>query len=292
MATHKGIILAGGSGSRLTPLTKATSKQLLPVYDKPMIYYPLSVLMLAGIKEVMVITTPEDSHAFRRLLGDGSKLGLNIGYAVQQSPKGLAQAFLIARDFIDQKPVSLVLGDNVIYGHGLRTILIRAAARDAGATIFAYSVRDPERYGVVELDPAGRPLSIQEKPKHPKSRFAVPGLYFYDANVVEIASQLKPSPRGELEITDVHQEYLDRGLLSVEVIPRGLAWLDAGTFDSLLQASNYVQTVQERQSSKIACLEEIAFRVGLISRGDLLKLAEAAPNEHRDYLLGVVNEVS
>ena len=281
----KGIILAGGSGSRLHPLTRAVSKQLMPIYNKPMIYYPLSTLMLSGIRKVLVITTPHEQGGFKRLLGDGSEIGLQISYAVQPSPDGLAQAFIIGREFIGPDRVTLALGDNVFYGAHFSDYLRNAAARETGATVFGYQVRDPERYGVVEFDADGRAVSLEEKPAAPKSSYAVTGLYFYDNQVIEIAAQLKPSARGELEITDVNRTYLERGGLHVEKLARGIAWLDTGTHDSLMQASNYIHAIEERQGLMVACLEEIAYRLGYITAGDVTRLARAmGSSEYGRYL--------
>lgn len=284
----KGIILAGGSGTRLYPLTKMVSKQILPVYDKPMIYYPLSVLMLAGIKDVLVISTPRDLPDFTALLKDGSELGINIQYAEQPSPDGLAQAFIIGREFIGNEPVCLVLGDNIFYGMHFTDILRKAAVNDSGATVLAYPVKDPERYGVVEFDNTGKALSIEEKPQQPRSRYAIPGLYFYDNDVVDIAAQIKPSPRGELEISDINLAYLQREQLNVEVLDRGFAWLDTGTHESLYEASAFVETVQKRTGLKISCVEEIAWRMGYIDRDALLRLGETMrKNEYGQYLIGL-----
>lgn len=282
----KGIILAGGSGTRLHPLTTVVSKQLMPVFDKPMIYYPLSTLMLAGIREILVITTPRDQSAFQQLLGDGSQWGLSLQYAAQPKPEGLAQAFLIGESFIGHSPVSLVLGDNIYFGHGFSTLLENAVRRPKGATVFGYYVRDPQHYGVVNFDAHGRAVDLEEKPKQPKSNYAVTGLYFYDNQVVSIAKQVRPSARGELEITDVNRAYLEQGNLTVEVMGRGYAWLDTGSHDSLLAAANFVQVVQERQGLKIACPEEIAYRQGYITAAQIERLAAPlAKNGYGQYLL-------
>jgi glucose-1-phosphate thymidylyltransferase len=287
----KGIILAGGSGSRLSPLTLGVSKQMLPVYDKPMIYYPLSVLMTAGIREILIISTPDDLPIFRKILGDGSHLGLWFSYAEQPRPEGLAQAFVIGKSFIGQDPVCLMLGDNIFYGPGLSKILRRAIQLTRGGLIFGYLVRDPQRYGVVEFDSNGKVTGIEEKPQNPKSQYAVPGLYFYDNDVVGIASKLKPSARGELEITDVNMAYLQRGDLRVELLGRGFAWLDTGTHEALQQAASYVQAIQERQGLKVSCIEEIAFRLGYIDGGQLKKLAaQYMKNDYGQYLMVIAGE--
>nr|AEQ20477.1 glucose-1-phosphate thymidylyltransferase short form [uncultured bacterium CSL142] len=287
----KGIVLAGGSGTRLYPVTQVVSKQLLPVYDKPMVYYPLATLLLAGIRDILVISTPHDTPRFRALLGDGAHWGIKLSYAVQRKPGGIAQAFLVGRKFIGKDAVALVLGDNIFYGHDLSSLLQRAARRASGATVFAYAVKDPERYGVVDFDAAGRAISIEEKPANPKSHYAVAGLYFYDNRVVDIAQRLKPSARGELEITDVNRTYLERRELEVVALSRGFAWLDTGTHESMLDAATFIETIERRQGLKIACPEEIAFRVGYINAKQLRALAAPlAQSSYGDYLLQVLNE--
>src|SRR5688572_23804432 len=290
-SVQKGVILAGGRGTRLYPVTEAINKQLLPIYDKPMIYYPLSTLMLAGIRDILIITTPHDQPAFQRLLRDGRQLGVRFEYAAQPRPEGLAQAFLIGRDFVGRDAVALALGDNVFYGNDLPESLRRAAGKDKGATVFAYRVRDPERYGVVEFDDTARAISIEEKPTQPRSPYAVTGLYFYDNQVLDIAAALKPSARGELEITDVNRTYLERGALHVEQLARGIAWLDTGTHTSLTQASSFIQAIQERQGLMVACLEEIAYHMNYITAGDLQRLARAMEtSSYGQYLLQVLEE--
>ncbi len=291
MTTRKGIILAGGSGTRLYPVTRAICKQLLPVYDKPMIYYPLSTLMLAGMRDICIISTPQDTPRLQQLLGSGEEWGLNLSYIVQDKPEGIAQAFPLAKEFIANDPSALVLGDNVYYGHELAEMMIAADQRQQGASVFAYPVGDPERYGVVDFDQAGKALSIEEKPAKPKSRYAVTGLYFYDNQVVDIAENIQPSPRGELEITDVNQHYLDRGELHVEVMGRGMAWLDTGTHDSLLDASLFIQTIEKRQGLKVMCPEEIAYRNGYISAEQLEKLAQPLiKSGYGDYLMSILTD--
>lgn len=286
----KGIILAGGSGTRLYPITKGVSKQLLPIYDKPMIYYPISVLMLAGIQDILIITTPEDKDSFERLLGDGSQFGIRLQYAIQPSPDGLAQAFIIGEEFISNSNVCLVLGDNIFYGQGFTPMLKQAVARAKGATVFGYQVKDPERFGVVEFDERKRAISLEEKPKQPKSNFAVTGLYFYDNDVIQIAKEVKPSDRGELEITTVNQMYLERGDLNVELLGRGFAWLDTGTHASLLEAAQFVETLEKRQGYKVACLEEIAFNQGWLSKEQVLQVGHSmSKNDYGQYLISLLD---
>ena len=287
----KGIILAGGAGTRLYPLTKSISKQIIPVYDKPMIYYPLSVLMLAGIRDILIISTPEDIHLYEDLLGDGQQLGLNLAYEIQPSPDGLAQAFIIGENFIGNDPVCMILGDNIFYGHGFGKVLLDTAALEDGAVVFGYYVTDPERYGVVDFDAKGKALTIEEKPKQPRSNYAVTGLYFYGNDVIEKAKSLKPSARGELEITDLNRLYLQEKRLKVRIMGRGMAWLDTGTHESLLQASNYIYTIEERQGLKVSCIEEIAFKRGYINKEQLVRLAEPlSKNQYGQYLMNIAEE--
>ena len=289
----KGIVLAGGSGTRLYPVTRAISKQLAPVYDKPMIYYPLATLMMAGIRDILIINTPHEQECFKRLLGDGAQWGVRFDYAVQPKPEGIAQAFLIARQFAAGTNVALALGDNIFYGHGFPDLLYRATARREGATVFGYSVKDPERYGVVEFDDAGKPISLEEKPERPRSSYAITGLYFYDNRVFELAAGLKPSPRGELEITDLNRNYLSLGDLHVEKMGRGIAWLDTGTHDALMQAASFIQAIEERQGLQVACLEEIAWRMGYIAKSDVIRIADSMANStYGQYLLRLLERDS